>query len=182
MRQLTEYIKVFDVNVDDWITTEIQSLFSLYKDVEQGLETKNYGKYKYLVLEKYKEIPESNWEKLHGPLQMGLVQTVDEYKNELDEFKYTGLNGSESFLLTNYSISDYVIQHADYLPIKARSLTFHLTLNDGFTGGEFSFFNGEYKITPKKNQVIIFPTSFIFNYELLPITSGQRWAAENWTK
>jgi Rps23 Pro-64 3,4-dihydroxylase Tpa1-like proline 4-hydroxylase len=182
MKSLVDYIQIFDnVVVDDWILNEIQSLDSLYIPVDQTLETKNHGKYNYLKLEKYESIPDKSFEKLFGPFQMGLVQAVDMYSRVVNEFVYSDLSGSESFLLTKYQSGDYVVKHSDYFPIKARSLSLHLTLNEEFEGGEFSFFNGEHIIKPKKNQIIIFPANFIFNYEIFPVTSGIRWAAENWT-
>lgn len=182
MKSLVDYIKVFeDVSVDDWILPTIQSLDPLFSIVENNIEIKNHGEYKFLKLEKYKNIPEDIFENLYGSLQMGLVQAVDEYYLQVDEFKYSCLSGSEPFVLTKYTKNDHVIRHSDYFPIRPRSLTMHLTFNNTFTGGEFSFFGGEYTIQPRKNQVIIFPANFVFNYEILPVTSGERWAAENWS-
>jgi Rps23 Pro-64 3,4-dihydroxylase Tpa1-like proline 4-hydroxylase len=182
MKSLVDYIQVFDdVVVDDWILTEIQSLDSFFTLCDPTLEIKNHGKYNYLKLEKYKSIPDESFEKLFGPLQMGLVQAVDMYSQLVNDFVYSDLSGSESFMLTKYQTGNYVIKHSDYFPIKARSLSLHLTLNEEFDGGEFSFFNGEHIIKPKKNQIIIFPANFIFNYEILPVTTGVRWSAENWT-
>jgi hypothetical protein len=182
MKSLTDYIRVFDnVSVDDWILTEIQALGLQFKPANPAFDLVGHGKYSFLRLEKYKNISNDTFEKLFGPLQMGLVQAFDEYCVDIRECIYSGLNGSESFVLTRYNTGDYVMCHSDYFPLKPRSLSLHLTLNENFTGGELSFFNGQYIIQPKKNQLVIFPANFIFNYEILPITSGERWAAENWT-
>ena len=182
MDYLKKYIKVFnDVTVDDWILPEIISLDNLFKEVVPGIDTHSTSKYSFLRLEKYKDLPDEVFEKLFGPLQMGVVQTVDEYSQHHPDFKYDGLNGSESFTLTKYSTGGFFNRRSDYTPVKSRVLSFHLTLNDDYRGGEFSFFDGQYIVPTKKNQVIIFPASFMFNYALLPITEGTRWAAENWT-
>jgi hypothetical protein len=62
-----------------------------------------------------------------------------------------------------------------------RRLSMSILLNDNYTGGEFSFFNDQYRISLKKNQAIIFPSNFMFPHQILPVTSGSRWSIVSWT-
>ncbi len=85
------------------------------------------------------------------------------------------------FHLLRYDIGDNYKEHVDDFGRNAfRRLSISLCLNDGFTGGDFQFFNS-YNVTIKKNQCIIFPSSWMFPHKIDPITSGVRRSIVSWS-
>jgi predicted 2-oxoglutarate/Fe(II)-dependent dioxygenase YbiX len=65
--------------------------------------------------------------------------------------------GNNNFYRTNFFNSKYFC---------------FISLNDDYCGGEYSFFDGEIKINLKKGSAIIFPSNFLYNYKILPVTFG----------
>lgn len=181
MKDLIKYIKIFeDVIVDSVILDTVKTLDYLLKPASPLTEVFATSNFSLVSLIRNDPVPEDMFETIFGPLQTGLVQCLEKYSNQVDYFKYNKISGTESFSITKYPTGGFAGKKIDYIPFRARSISFHLTLNDNYTGGELSFFDGEFVIPTKKNQVILFPSAFLFPYEILPITSGERWAVENW--
>lgn len=79
-----------------------------------------------------------------------------------------------------YDVGDYYKEHVDDFGKNAfRRLSLSLCINDEYKGGEFQFFNN-YSVTLKKNQCIIFPSSWIFPHKILPISEGIRRSIVCW--
>ena len=53
-------------------------------------------------------------------------------------------------------------------------------LNDEYEGGDFSLCNGEMVIQPKKGDLIVFPSNFMYPHEVKPVTSGDRITCMTW--
>ena len=49
-------------------------------------------------------------------------------------------------------------------------------------GGEISFFDGEVKPNLKKGDLLIFPSSFTYPHEVLPVKSGTRYSIITWIR
>ena len=58
---------------------------------------------------------------------------------------------------------------------KDGSIVTIIQLNDEYEGGEISFFNGELKIKQKKRSSITFPNNILYEYEILPLISGEKY-------
>ena len=63
-----------------------------------------------------------------------------------------------------------------------RTLSCSLALNDGYEGGELAFFDGELKYKLKKGDMMIFPSSFTYPHQVLPVISGTRYSIITWLK
>ena len=55
-------------------------------------------------------------------------------------------------------------------------------LNENYTGGEIKFprFGITYK--PKANQMIIFPSTYVYNHSVSPVIEGERYAVVSWLR
>ena len=87
--------------------------------------------------------------------------------------------------LNKYKVESYMHMHHDHIyslfdgvrkgiPI----LSLVALFNDDFTGGEFKL-NKEH-IDIKKNQLLIFPSIFLYEHNVEPILSGERYSAVAW--
>lgn len=86
---------------------------------------------------------------------------------------------NEGYAFLKYEKGGYYHSHTDSGVIN-RSLSVIITLNDDYEGGELCFFNGEYVISPKKNRMIAFPSSFMFPHEVKEVTAGTRYSIACW--
>jgi hypothetical protein len=51
-----------------------------------------------------------------------------------------------------------------------------IQLNDDYEGGEFSLFDKEISIRPKIGSALIFPLTYMFPYETMPIIKGSKYS------
>jgi Rps23 Pro-64 3,4-dihydroxylase Tpa1-like proline 4-hydroxylase len=85
--------------------------------------------------------------------------------------------------LLRYNTGDFYKEHTDAANIgnyPHRILSCSFVLNDDYEGGEFAFFNRELVYKPKKGACIMFPSSFMFPHEVMPVTSGTRYSIITW--
>jgi predicted 2-oxoglutarate/Fe(II)-dependent dioxygenase YbiX len=61
-----------------------------------------------------------------------------------------------------------------------RSVSCSFALNDDYEGGEFAFFDRELKYKLKKGSILLFPSSFMYPHEIMPVTKGTRYSIVTW--
>lgn len=89
--------------------------------------------------------------------------------------------GSNSgYDLLRYNEGDFYTEHTDSFIDSPRHVSCSFHLNDDYEGGEFAFFNREFKIKAKKGALVIFPSNFMFPHEILPVTKGTRFSIITW--
>lgn len=52
-------------------------------------------------------------------------------------------------------------------------------IDDDFEGGEF-IFNNEYEIKLKQGDILFFPSNFLYQHKVEPVTSGERFSFVTW--
>ena len=82
--------------------------------------------------------------------------------------------------LLRYREGQFYVQHTDHFKENPRVVSCSICLNDDYEGGEFGFFDRSKVIKPKKGSVIMFPSSFMFPHEIMPVTRGNRYAIITW--
>ena len=92
------------------------------------------------------------------------------------------LKEDTGYQLLRYNKGDYVTEHIDTSSGEHRTLSCTLALNDEYEGGELAFFDGELKYKLKKGNMMIFPSSFTYPHQVLPIISGTRYSIITWIK
>jgi hypothetical protein len=71
-------------------------------------------------------------------------------------------------------------EHTDHGDLWPRVLTISFILNEDYDGGDFVFFNGQYKVPPKAGSAVVFPSNFCFPHAVTPVTNGDRHAVITW--
>ena len=125
------------------------------------------------------ELNESIRKDLDDRIFQTVTKGVDEYLNKFLEFP-SNMSRDSGYSLLRYKSGDYIGQHIDASARSPRELSCSLILNDNYEGGEFAFFDKKLKFDLKKGDIIIFPSNFMFPHEVLPITSGVRYAIITW--
>ena len=86
----------------------------------------------------------------------------------------------DGYSLLKYEVGDFYKEHIDMETSKVRTLSIIMVLNDGFEGGDVSFFNDTYRVPLKRNQALIFPSNFMFPHQVNQITNGTRYSIVSW--
>lgn len=74
--------------------------------------------------------------------------------------------------------TDHIDDHQDY----HRRVSTVYYMNDNYTGGEINFprFGITYK--PKANDLIVFPSTYVYNHSVSPVIEGTRYAVVSWLR
>lgn len=96
------------------------------------------------------------------------------------QYVHLTISTDEGYNILRYQPGGKYDIHIDQGPKHNRALTIIFNLNDDYEGGDLEFFNGKHVIKPKKGDVIIFPSSFMFDHAIAPITEGVRYSMVTW--
>jgi hypothetical protein len=115
-------------------------------------------------------------------LRFAVVDLVKKYRDYLESFnsfhthslKKGAFNYVHKYRLLKYNKGTSIHPHSDHAPFGYGSCT--INLNEDYEGGEFTFFNGKYKLNLKQGDAIIFPADHYWVHEVKPIISGSRYS------
>jgi len=107
---------------------------------------------------------------------------LQKYLNKYNSLGYIQVSEDTGYMLLRYKTGDYVKKHVDTSSDQHRTLSCSLILNDDYEGGEISFLDGEIKPHLKKGDLIIFPSSFTYPHQVLPIKKGIRYSIITWIR
>jgi len=91
-----------------------------------------------------------------------------------------GFDQHESYSILKYGEGQKFTNHIDDYKEGPRRVSLIYYLNDDYEGGEIKFprFGITYK--PKANDLIIFPSTYVYNHSVNPVISGTRYAVVSW--
>ena len=74
--------------------------------------------------------------------------------------------------------------HVDHGTTTPRTYSCIFYLNEDYKGGQLVFRdpinNSLYKIDPKKNRMIVWPSNFMYPHSVTPVTEGERYSVVSW--
>jgi hypothetical protein len=84
------------------------------------------------------------------------------------------------FQILRYGNGQHFENHIDDSILFHRRISMSYYLNNDFNGGEIEFprFNVKYK--PEGNDFLIFPSTYVYNHIVHPVSDGIRYAVVNW--
>lgn len=92
------------------------------------------------------------------------------------------LSWSDNYQILKYGVGQKFDRHIDDHERYPRRLSLSYYLNDNYEGGEIEFDNFGVKIKPKKDQLILFPSNYVYSHRVWPVTSGTRYAVVQWMR
>ena len=120
--------------------------------------------------------------KIDDKLYKIISNLLEKYLKKYDSLGYVQIKEDTGYMLLRYKTGDYVKKHVDTSSDQHRTLSCSLILNDDYEGGEITFLDGEIKPNLKKGDLLIFPSSFTYPHQVLPITSGTRYSIITWIR
>ena len=174
MINLKDYIKCYENILDPEICKKIikEDCDSFVRaSVRDGEVTSHRNCYVRLLDKKFDDI-----------CYKSVSEVLKLYQKDFTYFT-TGLNcedtGYEHLLYKGEEKGEYK-EHVDHYDLSPRVLSCSIILNDNYTGGDFSFFEGEYVVPKKTGSVVAFPSNFCFPHSITPVTNGDRHAIITW--
>ena len=111
-----------------------------------------------------------------------ITNNLQKYLEKYNSLGYIQVTQDTGYMLLRYKTGDYVKNHVDTSSDQHRTLSCSLILNDDYEGGEISFLDDKVKPHLKKGDLVIFPSSFTYPHQVLPITSGTRYSIITWIR
>lgn len=74
--------------------------------------------------------------------------------------------------------TNHIDDHQDY----HRRISTVYYMNDNYEGGEINFPRFNLVIKPKANQMVVFPSTYVYNHSVSPVVSGERYAVVGWMR
>lgn len=88
----------------------------------------------------------------------------------------------DSYGILKYGVGQKFTNHIDDHPDYHRRISTVYYMNDNYSGGEISFPRFNITFKPKANQMIIFPSTYVYNHSVSPVLEGTRYAVVSWMK
>jgi hypothetical protein len=88
----------------------------------------------------------------------------------------------DTYGILKYGRGQKFTNHIDDHPDYHRRMSFVYYMNDNYTGGEINFPRFNLTIKPKANQMIVFPSTYVYNHSVSPVIEGERYAVVGWLR
>lgn len=105
------------------------------------------------------------------------AKCIEEYNKK---FVHAHVQEDTGYELLRYKKGEFYIQHVDSFLQAPRLVSCSMHLNDDYEGGEFAFFNRELKYKLNKGDVLMFPSTFMYPHEVMPVVEGTRYSIITW--
>lgn len=100
-----------------------------------------------------------------------LQECLQHYQSEVG----VGISKQEPYELLKYNESHFLEWHTDDGSADRSRVSMLYYLNDEYEGGELEFANFDILLKPKKGDILIFPSSFIYKHRVRKVTNGTRY-------
>jgi hypothetical protein len=84
--------------------------------------------------------------------------------------------------IMKYTIGQEFINHIDDGTEYHRRVSAVYYLNDNYEGGEINFPRFNVKLKPKANQMVLFPSTYVYNHSVSAITNGEKYSVVSWLR
>jgi predicted 2-oxoglutarate/Fe(II)-dependent dioxygenase YbiX len=88
----------------------------------------------------------------------------------------------DQYGILKYGKDQFFTNHIDDHPDFHRRMSTIYYLNENYLGGEINFPRFGITFKPKANQMIIFPSTYVYNHSVSPVIDGERYAVVSWLK
>jgi 2OG-Fe(II) oxygenase superfamily len=105
-----------------------------------------------------------------------MLPCLDEY---IDNY-HAKISTFEDPQLLRYGKEQMFDRHIDDHPLNTRRVSMTYYMNDDYEGGDVSFNRFDLRFKAKKNNLLIFPSNFVYSHEVHPVTDGLRYVVVQW--
>ena len=161
-----------------WETSKVRKEGESVVDTESR-DTSIIGvPYKNEIINDFPNLPEAFNGNISNMFLLGFGPLELDYKKDY-LFETTW---HDSYQILKYGEGQKFVNHIDDHEFYHRRLSLVYYINDNYEGGEIVFprFGITYK--PKANELLLFPSTYVYNHSVLPVISGTRYAVVSWLR
>jgi hypothetical protein len=111
-------------------------------------------------------------DKFHASIAAPLRQYMNTYGAKIETF--------ENPQLLRYGPGQKFHDHIDDHPFFTRRISLTFYINDEYEGGDIEFNRLKVRVSAKANQLLVFPSNFIYNHQVHPVINGTRYVVVQW--
>lgn len=130
------------------------------------------------VQDDYSNFSKSFYTTLSNLFLENLVPIEDDYQHQYR----IGCSWHDSYQILKYGVGQKFVNHIDDHPDYHRRVSTLYYFNDDYSGGEINFPRFDISFKPKANQMIVFPSTYVYNHSVSPVTEGTRYAVVSWLR
>lgn len=97
-----------------------------------------------------------------------------------DAFPRCNISSDTGYDILRYGVGEFYKEHVDYFTERPRAISCSFLLNENYAGGQFSFFGEQKNIVVPEGGAVLFPSSFLYPHQILPVTQGERYSIVTW--
>lgn len=105
------------------------------------------------------------------PLERDYMSTYNVWMSSHDQYQILKYGVGQKFI-------NHIDDHQDY----HRRISTVYYINDDYTGGEIEFPRFQISYKPKANELLIFPSTYVYNHSVNEVMSGTRYSVVSWMK
>ncbi len=159
-----------------WVESSIKSENGIEVDKKYRDTLTFVVPYRDHILTDFPSVKDAVWGSLSNIFLSNFKPIEDDYKIEhqaTTEFH-------EDYSILKYGVGQQFVNHIDDHRDFPRKISYAYYFNENYEGGEISFprFNLTYK--PKANEMLVFPSNYVYNHSVSPVTDGTRYAVVSW--
>ena len=110
------------------------------------------------------------------------IENFNAYEDDYKHSYQVTTNWHDMWGILKYEVGNKFVNHIDDGVHAHRRISMIYYLNDNYSGGEITFPRFDITIKPKANQMIIFPSTYVYNHSVSPVTEGTRYSVVSWLK
>jgi len=162
----------------DWIQAQIKQGKESRIDTDYRDTSSISVNYNGSIVNNFSNFQETFYSSLSNIFFAGFALAESDYKAE------HGLETTwhDSYTILKYGQGQKFVNHIDDHKDYHRRMSLVYYINDDYTGGEIVFprFGITYK--PAKDELLIFPSTYVYNHSVLPVIEGTRYAVVSWLR
>lgn len=185
-----EIFKTFVVDLEEgmtsakieWGNAHVKS--GVGDEIESKIDTESRDTKTFVV--PHSNIEKDNYstlsESFYTSLSNIFLENLQPLEKDYERFYHIGCSWHDSYSILKYGVGQKFIDHIDDHPDFHRRVSTLYYLNDSYSGGELNFPRFNLSFKPKANQMIIFPSTYVYNHSVSPVTEGERYAVVSWLR
>lgn len=116
--------------------------------------------------------------KLSNAFLLGFKDLESDYKAEYG----MPTKWHDSYGILKYGPGQKITNHIDDNQMAHRRISIVYYLNDEYTGGEIVFPRFDVNYKPVANELLVFPSAYVYNHSVLPVVEGTRYSVVSWLR
>lgn len=166
----------------EWSAASVKS--GVGDEVKATVDT--YSRDTQTIVIPYSEVEKDDYSNFitsfHTSLSNIFLENLNPIEKDYQRHYQINPTWHDSYSILKYGVGQKFVNHIDDHPDFHRRMSTLYYINDDYSGGEINFPRFNLSFKPKANQMIIFPSTYVYNHSVSPVTEGTRYAVVSWLR